>query len=384
MINMPHDDDYKDAIKKLNEFRLSNKFIFDQINASGKAFSDLNLNAKIPKIMDEFARINSMQEELSKTRSLFNSPIFDLARQASFSISQISAFSHISKMAKEATRLSELLKERLCPFNGSEIALQAHFSKVSQFSLLAQQSFSRIPFQDIGRLIDLSEGDRNSFQRIHLEFSESYSRLFSSFEQDTLKVISLPPLTTYLPPVEFYTGSRVIRTITTPEVDVQPDEAGILIELTKETNDIVVSYIDRINPSLAKLWQGANQALKSENPDSVRHFITSLRELLTHVIHSLSPDDQLRTWSSAPEHYHNNKPTRRARLLYICREVNYEPFDHFLNKDIESVLACFELFQQGTHEVEPFFSPSQLEAIKLRAESAIRLLVELGKKTSST
>lgn len=378
---MPPNDDYEDAIKRLKEFMRSNKTVFDQINDSMKTFYDLKLNTLFPKMMDEFSRINSMQAELSKAHSFIKSPMFDLARQANFSISQISTSSQISEMAKEATRLSEL-QEQLCYFKGSDIALQAHFSMVSQFSLLAQQSFSQIPFQDIGRLIVLSEGARNIFQKIHMDFAESYSRLFSSFEQDTLKVVSLPPLTTYLPPLEFYTSSRVIRTITTPEVDVYPDEVGILTELTKETNDIVVSYINRINPSLAKLWQGANQALKSENPDSVRHFITSLRELLTHVIHSLSPDDKLRTWSSATEHYYNNKPTRRARLLYICREVNHEPFDHFLNKDIESVLACFELFQQGTHEIEPSFSPSQLQAIKLRAESAIRLLVEIGKNTS--
>jgi hypothetical protein len=44
-------------------------------------------------------------------------------------------------------------------------------------------------------------------------------------------------------------------------------------------------------------------------------------ELFTHILHGLSPDAEVRKWSTEPAHYHNGRrPTRRAWLLYICRE----------------------------------------------------------------
>lgn len=43
------------------------------------------------------------------------------------------------------------------------------------------------------------------------------------------------------------------------------------------------------------MWQGAKSALNStDNPDYARHCAVSLRELFTHVIHRLSPDDEIK------------------------------------------------------------------------------------------
>ena len=136
-----------------------------------------------------------------------------------------------------------------------------------------------------------------------------------------------------------------------------------------------------LDPSLIKLWRGANQALNLKNPDAVRHFATSLRELLTHVIHKLSPDDEVKNWSTSPKHFHNGKPTRRARLLFICKGINHGPFSTFLEKDIDALLACIDIFQEGTHAINVPLKISQLEALKNRAGSSLRLLIRTWKET---
>lgn len=386
---MTHDEQFREAIRKLNEFRLTNRSLIEEMNASMRVISELKLNLVIPKVMEDFARINSLQAKLSNLKLSINSPMLNFAREASLSISKIAISPQLVELAKQAASVSQLWKDQFEPFKSaitsieaSQLAFQSEFAKVSELSMLAQRSLAQIRFEEIGKALKLTETARDAFGQVQYDFSKSYSHLFKSLELETQRITLLPPVVSFLPPVEFYTGSRVLRLFTESEIEVDPEETTLLGELTNETNGIVVRHLGSLNPALIKLWQGANEALRSRNPDAVRHFITSLRELLTHVIHTLSPDEDVRRWSALPEHYHNDKPTRRARLLFICHEVNYEPFNEFLKKDIDSVLACFDLFQQSTHEIQSSLSQAQLEAIKLRTESAIRFLIDIGKKTS--
>lgn len=254
---------------------------------------------------------------------------------------------------------------------------------MSQISVLAERTLANIDFAEVGLLANVAAGIQDSLRTTHFAFSHSYSELFKSLEHSRLSILSVPPVVGSLPPIEFYFGNRFIEVITTPEREDFQEDEFVSADLQKQTKDDLEIHLSKLDASLTKLWHGAVKALNSDNPDAVRHSSISLRELLTHVIYKLAPDDEIRAWTNSSEMYHDGKPTRRARLLYICRGINHEPFSHFLGKDIDSTLACFEVFQEGTHAVDPSLSATQLDLLRIRTESSIRFLIRTHFDASS-
>ena len=107
------------------------------------------------------------------------------------------------------------------------------------------------------------------------------------------------------------------------------------------------------------MWKGAIEAFHSDNSDKVRHFSISIRELYTHLIYNLAPDEDIKKWTSDKGNYDDKgRPTRRARLLFICRNINNKPFNSFVKKDVDATLAFIDIFQKGTHGIDPVFSPN--------------------------
>ena len=131
------------------------------------------------------------------------------------------------------------------------------------------------------------------------------------------------------------------------------------------------------------MWKGAIEALHSNNADRIRHFVTSIRELYTHILQILAPDEQIKAWSNDPNHLFKGRPTRKARLYFICRNIATHPFSKFVDKDIDATLALMELFQIGTHVIDPKFSEKHLTTIKCKAETTIRFILEIHFATNN-
>lgn len=135
--------------------------------------------------------------------------------------------------------------------------------------------------------------------------------------------------------------------------------------------------LNQLNPSLYRLWRGAWDSLSSSNPDKIRHTLTSARELVTCVIHELSPDEQIHAWSTNPEYYDKGRPTRRARLLFIASHVESDVLRDYLLKEVDACSSLIQVFQVGTHGIAPQFSDSQLKVILRKVHSMICMLVEM-------
>ena len=101
----------------------------------------------------------------------------------------------------------------------------------------------------------------------------------------------------------------------------------------------------------------------------------------------LSPDTEVRKWTNSPEYYKDSNPkkppTRRGRLKFICRNINYGPFSSFIDKDVTALLEFIDLFQRGTHEIVAPYTQSQLQALKIRAESTIRYIIEISRSSKT-
>ena len=130
---------------------------------------------------------------------------------------------------------------------------------------------------------------------------------------------------------------------------------------------------------MLNLLNGARQSLQSDNPDRARHVTTSVRELFTHILHGLAPDDEIRKWTTDESHFYNNRPTRRARLLYICREFSCDPLTKFVEDDVRAALTLIGSLNAGTHVVESKLTYPQLEAVVYRVESLALFLLKISR-----
>lgn len=342
------------------------------------------------KFFRQFSTTIAAQEKLMSFGNQFRLPLaLEETSAVNKSIERLLSLetSQISKMFEKVAYQSDVWKEQQLALakmvEGVQIndkVWQSHFLEISKFAVLSQTSLAKIQWEQIGNALDLHAKTQNALRKSFGNFSDAYANLFNTLENQPAVILTFPPTISKLPAIEFYNGVSVVDSITLPEendIEFEKENITIVDETRKETNDRLAYLLSEVNAELIVPLQGARLSLNSTNPDRVRHFATSLRELFTHVLHTLAPDNEIKSWSNSPEHFDNGRPTRRARLLYICRPVNQDEFSDFVEKDIAAVLAFLRLFQQGTHEVLAQYSDLQLNIMLLRMESAIRFLLEI-------
>jgi len=212
--------------------------------------------------------------------------------------------------------------------------------------------------------------------------AENYNSLFQSFSTKQFDVISFPSFVSGLPPIEILTSSALIHTIARDGSEEHVEEASPLeSEITGDIESSLEELLVHINPEIRRLWLGAKEAFSTSNPDKKRHVVVSLREMLTHILHVIAPDDAVSKWTSKSSHYHDGRPTREARLLFVCRDINHGPFEQFINKDVESHVKFINLFQRGTHEININITEQQLKTLVVRSEALARFLLITWKST---
>ena len=145
-----------------------------------------------------------------------------------------------------------------------------------------------------------------------------------------------------------------------------------------EKVDEASHLLRRANPGFVGMYEGAVDALYSDNADRVRHFSVSFRELFTHIMHGAAPDKEIEAWSSDESLFHNGRPTRKARLKYITRGLDSPSFQKYLYATIEATDEFLNLFQRGTHAVDSGYTQSQLDAMRIQADATIRLLLSVS------
>ena len=267
------------------------------------------------------------------------------------------------------------------------VGLQSRFNAIDciaksfELASLAQASIARLDLLAQTKSSLLSTSIPDSFFRKSFDFSRAYSNLSTELEEIIEEQPASVKIVSELPAIEVLNNVDVLELVSIPvtedesEVEEESIKGGFFPELEKiEKFLISIGYED-----LVPMWQGANYALstQNDNPDYVRHCVVSLRELLTQIIHRLAPDKDINTWTSDKQLFHNGKPTRKARLLFLSRSINHDTFTEFIKKDIDALVEFFQLFQRGTHEPTIPFTHKQLLALKARVECTINFLIEV-------
>jgi hypothetical protein len=129
-----------------------------------------------------------------------------------------------------------------------------------------------------------------------------------------------------------------------------------------------------------EVLEGAKQAANSDNPDKVRHTVTSLRELSTRILHDLAPDEQIKKWSNKKEDYANGRPTRKCRVAYIFRNLAHSKADSLIENEIKFITDFFSFFNRGTHELMATLSAEELKYLIYKSESTLLLLLRYSLK----
>lgn len=174
--------------------------------------------------------------------------------------------------------------------------------------------------------------------------------------------------------------SEIFRTLDVDAMLCGPVESDVETErkeVYQRTSDILEVKLSGVNSELVELLAGARTAAYSNNPDRIRHVCVSLRELLGHALRQLAPDTAIRQWTQNPDHYHGDKPTRRARLEYLYRGACEPNLSKLISVDIRAALELFDTLSSATHKTK--FSESQEAALVLlgRAEGVLLLLLRL-------
>ena len=182
---------------------------------------------------------------------------------------------------------------------------------------------------------------------------------------------------------EIYTTSFALETLR-PWDERDEDEAETEIQLVAEAEletSGCIALLQQVDPGLARPYIGARDALYGNNADRARHILSSLRELWNHLLRRLAPDDLVAAWipgvSNQKDLLHEGKPTRRARVLYVCRELNNDPLTDFLMHDTRALVKMIELFNR-VHELETALTDEQLRAIVLKTESWLMYLLQIS------
>lgn len=124
---------------------------------------------------------------------------------------------------------------------------------------------------------------------------------------------------------------------------------------------------------LADRWTGALFSLSPSNPDAARHFCTSAREVLIAMIDGAAPDRHVVEAEPSCDRTDKGVPTRRSKVRFLLRRKGIEegPIEELIEEDVDNVLGLFREFNDGTHGHAGRFTITQLNALRIRVESAI-------------
>lgn len=240
-------------------------------------------------------------------------------------------------------------------------------TKLFDTSLSSQLRLFALESSSFGQLINASKNLGKALTDRFSDLTRSYCGVIECFP--TVSPRSVPIIAKFAP-MEYSLEVNILERISVVGREVSDGETLPSID------DELRSFDDK----LLRLVNGARESLKGSNPDRVRHVMVSVRELFTHILHALAPDPEIREWSSDSEHYHETRPTRRARLLYICRKFSCDPLSKFVEADVRSALALIDAVNAGTHVVQSKLTGPQLAAIVHRMESLVLFLLKVSRE----
>ena len=312
----------------------------------------------------------------------------------------IGANQHLQDVLKNATATSRIVEnmsaahqswiERLNPtqHDFSQIQASASLALCDVFLQLTatERLMASIDFDAIRNRFQIEVPVVSGLERSIAHVAASYGSLAESL-RETPDITRLPHFVLPGSTREIYTTSLALETIRPWDERDEEDtetEIQLIIDAELETAGCI-ALLQQVDPGLARPYVGARDALNGNNADRARHILSSLRELWNHLLRRLAPDELVSAWitGNINQHdlLHEGRPTRRARVLYVCRELNNDPLKEFLTHDTRALVKLIELFNR-VHELETELTGEQLRAILLKTDSWLMYILQIWTGTS--
>jgi hypothetical protein len=218
---------------------------------------------------------------------------------------------------------------------------------------------------------NLAAADRSIGRRL-VGLSDSYRDIFTGMAAIEF---ALPDFVIDLPARDMIVKSTIVSSCAP---DFQPTEAAIDLDDPAYARGDVDLMLAELNPEYVAVLDEAFEALAGRSLGRVRHLLVSLREIITHVLHDLSPNAEVIAWSTDPKHFDNGKPTRAGRYLYICRFVTYGAYGDYVKKSSGMTSAFFKLMNV-LHDVRPDVGEFQLRLMLTDAIGILRFLLRTAR-----
>jgi len=248
---------------------------------------------------------------------------------------------------------------------------------------VTERLFAGIDFEGLARVAVLPSSTFPQLENVIGDVTSSFERLSDSVrtipDLTHLPVFVLPGATR-----EIFTTGYALNTVHIPgkpERERDSSEVQLMEEAEQETSGCI-GLLQAVDPALARPYIGAHDALRGRNADRARHILSSLRELWNHLLHRLAPDEYVLAWVSRDdaELLHDGRPTRKARVLYVCRSINHEPLTDFIVQDTRALVTLVESFNR-LHELESELTDEQLRALLLRTDSWLTYILQIWEGT---
>ena len=180
----------------------------------------------------DVSRVLAQQIRYLNLRQAFQSPALDLAKSTNQSIAAILEklvmpdVSEVFRRAIDAADVQraqrEMLDRAFASLPHHDLQLTAYLADVAKYSVLSQTALSRLPGGEMGSALSLQAQIQGALQGVFVDFTQSYSRLFASFQATPSLLAALPLSVSRLPPIELFVGVAVAEAITVvPAEDVE-------------------------------------------------------------------------------------------------------------------------------------------------------------------
>lgn len=292
-----------------------------------------------------------------------------------------------SRIFEDIKRTHQTWLEGNKPMQDSIAQLQAaaklSLGDMAYRATVAEQLFAGIDFDAMRQAMALPEPAFLRFQDVIGNVTSTYEKLAAS-----IRVI---PDVTYLPAFalpgatrEVFITGYALDTICIPEETEDEGDTSVvqlIAEVEQETSGCI-GLLQAVDPALAKPYIGAHDALRGRNVDRTRHILSSLREFWNHLLRRLAPDEHVLSWVSTDDKdlLYEGRPTRRARVLFVCRSLNHGPLTDFVVQDTRALVKLVEFFNR-VHELDPELTDEQLRALLLRTDSWLTYILQIWEGT---
>lgn len=198
-----------------------------------------------------------------------------------------------------------------------------------------------------------------------LALSSATTRILDSFRLDADYLSRIPMDLIRMPGIELYAATQLTASVSllAPSAIVQRDE-----DIEEAIVTVIDEFEDRLSGlagGLVTMYLGGSEAIEWGGADWQRHALTSFRELLTHVLQKLAPDNEVLA-TATPDDLHNGRPTRKARLRFIFRAQSGPEIARFFEADLKAALELFDLLNSSTHRLDSNATPDQAHYLRGR------------------